>query len=33
MRPHGVSGILTFNKKDFIRFDELQVIHPAEVRA
>jgi predicted nucleic acid-binding protein len=31
MHVHGVKRILTFNTKDFARFDEIEVIHPIDL--
>jgi predicted nucleic acid-binding protein len=31
MRVHGVKRILTFNTKDFARFDEIEAVHPIEL--
>lgn len=31
MNVHGVKAVLTFNVDDFTLYDEIQVIHPAEV--
>jgi predicted nucleic acid-binding protein len=31
MRVHGVKRILTFNTKDFIRYSEIEAIHPRAV--
>lgn len=31
MRVHGVKRILTFNKKDFVRFAGIEAVHPEEV--
>jgi predicted nucleic acid-binding protein len=31
MRVHGVQRILTFNTKDFDRFDKIEAIHPADL--
>jgi predicted nucleic acid-binding protein len=33
MRVHGVERILTFNTKDFARFDQIQAIHPRDLAA
>jgi predicted nucleic acid-binding protein len=32
MQVHGVSHILTFNTKDFIRYSQITAIHPQEVK-
>lgn len=32
MRAHGVSHILTLNRTDFLRFAEVQAVHPAQVQ-
>jgi len=31
MRVHGVRRILTFNIKDFARFDDIEAVHPADL--
>ena len=31
MHIHGVKRILTFNTKDFARFDEIEAVHPAQL--
>lgn len=31
MRVHGVKRILTFNTKDFARFDEIEAVHPQQL--
>jgi predicted nucleic acid-binding protein len=31
MRVHGVKRILTFNTKDFARFNEIEAVHPAQM--
>jgi predicted nucleic acid-binding protein len=31
MRVHGVKRILTFNTKDFARFDEIEAVHPIDL--
>jgi predicted nucleic acid-binding protein len=31
MRVHGVRRILTFNTKDFTRFDEIEAVHPLQL--
>jgi predicted nucleic acid-binding protein len=31
MRVHGVRRILTFNTKDFARFDDIEAVHPADL--
>lgn len=30
MHSHSVKRILTFNTKDFVRFDEIEAVHPAD---
>jgi predicted nucleic acid-binding protein len=32
MRVHNVERILTFNAKDFVRFDGIQAIHPLQLK-
>ena len=31
MRVHGVERILTFNTKDFARYDEIEAVHPLQM--
>lgn len=31
MRIHGIRSILTFNTSDFVRYPEIDVVHPADV--
>ena len=32
MHVHGVKRILTFNARDFVRFTDIEAIHPAELK-
>jgi predicted nucleic acid-binding protein len=31
MRVHGVKRILTFNDKDFVRYTDIEAVHPRSV--
>jgi predicted nucleic acid-binding protein len=31
MRLHGIERILTFNAKDFVRFDHIKAVHPSQL--
>jgi predicted nucleic acid-binding protein len=33
MRVHGVKRVLTFNQRDFARYDEIEAVHPRNVSA
>ncbi len=33
MHVHRVTHLLTFNEQDFVRYDDIQVVHPRQLAA